>query len=208
MVLRIVAVPLLIGFAGCKPTISYFRAQPNVVCAGQAAQLHWAASAGGEIVDKQSGATVVKTSKAGSAAVLPASGSTYRLDAKSLFGTTSREVGVTVVSSVAPQEVGASVADSSARCEALTLTVVAEARSEYWDRHVFAGSVSALGDRPLHVEHRDVKVDVPAAGTTAAFKDTPVLGTWTISTPLRQGEQCGVRTPRNLAVRVFPTCSQ
>ena len=206
MILRSATIVLLLSCAACKPTIASFRAQPSFICASNSAQLAWSASAGGQIVDISSGAVVVKTSPSGSTTVTPTQPTHYRLDATSLFGTTSREADVSVASGAA-QELGASVADPSARCESSILTVSAEAKPEYWDARVFAGNVAALGNLPLHVEHAGASADIPAGGSTDAFKDSTVLGTWTLSLHLPPGQPCGPGVPRNLGVNISPTCS-
>jgi hypothetical protein len=196
---------LLLG-SGCKPTIASFRAQPSFICTNTSAQLVWSASAGGQIVDTSSGVVIVKTSASGSTTVTPTQPARYRLDAVSRFGTTSRETDVNVAGGMA-QELGASVADPSARCNNAMLTVTAEAKPEFWDARVHAGSVAALGNLPLHVEHAGARVDIPVGSSTDAFKDSTVLGTWTISFRLPPGQSCGPGLPRNLAVKVSPTCS-
>lgn len=207
MSLRSATILLLVGAGACKPTITSFRAQPNFICPSNSAQLVWSASTGGQIVDASSGAVVVKTAPRGSTTVTPNEPTRYRLDATSLFGTTSRETDIAVASGTA-QELGTSIADPSARCDNSVLTVSAEAKSELWDGRVFAGQVAALGNLPLHVEHAGTHADIPAGGSTDAFRDSTVLGTWTLSLHLPAGQSCGPGVPRNIAVKISPTCSR
>ena len=198
---------LLLLLMSCKPTISYFRAQPNTICQGGSANLIWSASAGGKIVEKQSGSKVADAHSTGSASVGPVQHTTYRLDASNRFGTTSREVDLDVIADATPKDLGASTAAPSITCNGSTLTVSTDAKAEYWDARVYAGEVSALDGRLIHVAHGGVCADVAPDSKTTAFKDEPVLGRWTFSAKLRQGEQCGGHIPRIVGVRIFPTCT-
>jgi hypothetical protein len=207
MMLRGIAIIATVGMFACKPTISYLRGEPNVICLGRSAQISWSASASGALVETSSALAVTKTSPAGSTHVSPSRSTTYRLNVTSVGGTTSREIDVDVIASVTPREIGASIAQPGAKCVSATLTVVAVPDAAHWDSRVLAGSVVALGNRPLHIEHAGIRVDLPANGETTVFKDVAVIGPWTLSTPLQAGEQCGVQVPPTLAVRVTPTCS-
>jgi hypothetical protein len=194
--------------AGCKPTISYFRASPNVICSGTSAVLSWSASADSVVHEKRTGAAVGSAERDGKATVTPSQPTTYRVDASSTFGTTSREIDVDVISAnPSPPPLGASIADPRATCANGRLTIPVDAGAEYWDAHVFAASVVGLGDRALRVEHLGATAELDAGGSSAAFAAIPVQGKWILSTPLQNGESCGPDLPRNLAVQIVPKCS-
>ena len=202
-----VLVCLVLLAAGCRPTICYFHAEPNVVCGGSSAELSWAASTGGNIVDETNKGVISAVPRTGTTKVSPSAPTTYRLDVSSHWGKKSQEAFVGVVAAPALKRIGGSIAEMTTTCTDGVLSVTFDAPSRYWDPHVLAGVVAGLGHRALVVEHLGIRADLGIDATTTAFGQVPAVGVWKISTTLLPGEACGSKVPRILALDLTPTCS-
>jgi hypothetical protein len=195
--------------AGCKPSICFLRAEPNVSCRGVPVRLLWEASSGGRLVstpaDKDDGAV----GESGSKLVTPSVRTRYRLYATNSWGRDMRDVDVDVVTAPAQTlPIGTSTADPSTRCENGSVSVTFVAPAEAWDEHLRASSVAvgAHVGRRYHVEHGDIATDLSPGATTTAFADLAVQGTWSVSTPLGPDESCQ-KLPRSVILDVASTCS-
>lgn len=196
---------------GCAPSIHGFRAQPNVVCSGGGTTLTWSASTDGTLSAVPADPTLGSVDANGSRAVTPAAPTRYRLTVKRLWNSVSRDVDVEVL--VAPGEarqIGASVADPSATCEASTLAVTVSAPASAWDPHIQVSSVGVTAgvNRTYRVEHGGRSAEVAPGAPSAAFAGLPVQGDWRLSTALAAPEACGRNVPRSLIIDVASTCAR
>jgi hypothetical protein len=196
---------------GCAPSVHAFRAEPNVVCSGGRTTLTWSASADGSLSAVPADPTLGPVDANGTRAVTPAAPTTYRLTVKRLWKSASQDVGVEVL--VAPGEarqIGASVADPSATCEAGTLAVTVSAPASAWDPHIQVTSVGLTAgvNRTYRVEHGGRAAEVGPGAPSAAFAGLPVQGDWRLSTALAAPEACGRNVPRSLIIDVTSTCAR
>jgi hypothetical protein len=199
----------ILALCGCKPSICYFRAEPNVACRGTPVRLVWSASNGGKIVANPADPHVAGVDANGSITVAPRIPTRYRIYARNLWGTDQRDADVDVV--IAPVEektIGTSIADPSMHCEDDILSVTVTPPPESWDAHIRAGEVTIAPRiaRPYHVEHEDASADLEPGVRSTAFSALPVQGAWRISTRLQKGESCQ-HLPRNLMITVSTTCA-
>jgi len=202
---------VLTAALGCAPNIHAFRAEPNVVCSGGRTTLTWSASSDGSLSAVPADSTLGAVDANGTRAVTPAVPTTYRLTVKHLGKSVSRDAGVEVL--VAPGEarqIGASVADPSATCEAGTLAVTVNAPASAWDPHIQVTSVGLTTgvNRTYRVEHAGRSAEVAPGAPSAAFAGLPVQGDWRLSTALAAPEACGRNVPRSLIIDVASTCER
>jgi hypothetical protein len=198
----------LVGAGACKPSVCYFRAEPNVTCDGSQVHLSWNASTGGVIMSNPPDGSVSKVDASGEVEVSPKVPTRYRLDARNPWGHDARDVDVDVVTSTADRVIGASIADPSMQCDGTRLSVTVVAPREYWDANIRAGLVAIAPqiERAYHVTHGVASADLTPGSRSTAFSGLPVLGEWKISTPLQPGESCK-NLPRSLSIAISSTCA-
>jgi hypothetical protein len=205
---RFVAIGLL-ALSACKPSVCYFRAEPNVSCIGAPVRLVWSASSGGRIVANPADPRVSGVDATGSLSVAPRVRTRYRMYSRNIWGVDQRDADVDVVTAPAEEmPIGASIADPSMRCDGNVLSVTVIAPPASWDAHLRASEVTLAPHiaRPYHVEHGDAAVDLAPGVRSTAFAALPVQGTWRLSTALQADESC-TKLPRNLIIAVSSTCA-
>lgn len=193
----------------CAPSISSFRAEPNVTCAGAPTTLSWAASHAGELSSSTSDIGHEKVAASGQRSVTPSATSRYHLEVRHFCKTRFKDVDVQVVAPGAPTELAGTVADRSTTCEGRALSTIITAAPADWAPQLHAGRVKLAPGirRTYHVQHVGKAADlVPGDGTTD-FAALPVRGEWKITTPLEPTEECGRKVPRSLVIVVEPTCA-
>jgi hypothetical protein len=203
------AVAIAASLSACKPTISSFRAEPNVICRGGTTRLNWEASNDGRILSSAAAGHDGQVGASGSRVVAPAERTRYRLYAINAWGHDQRDVDVDVVTAPAEaMSIGGSMADPSMQCDGANVSVAFVAPPQAWDSHIRA-SVVAVGahvNRRYHVQHGGVAADLAPGVPSAAFADLAVRGAWNVSTPLGPGESCQ-KLPHSVVLDVTSACS-
>jgi hypothetical protein len=195
--------------AGCRPSICFFRADPNVACRGVPVRLLWESSSEGRLVSTPADKHDGKVGDSGSQLVTPVVRTRYRLYATNLWGRDQRDIDVDVVTVPAQTlTIGTSTADPSMRCQDGNVSVTFVAPPDAWDAHLRASSVAvgAHEDRRYRAEHGGTTADLATGTPTTAFADLAVQGTWSVSTPLGPDESCE-KLPRSVILDIVSTCS-
>jgi hypothetical protein len=206
----VIGLTFLGGSTGCAPTAKLV-ANPTVVCPGRAVRLVWEGSSAGVLTSEpaspeSSGPGEVAAS--GSRTVHPRTSTTYRLEvgsilAKSAAATTVRVPeaptdGVRVAPSGGPEDGVACLGDR--------IRATAHVPADAADARLRVDLVTSADGRSYHVSHQ-VAQDAVGPEASAAFRDLPLAGAWTLETALRPGEECGATPPESLSIRVSLICA-
>jgi hypothetical protein len=198
---------------GCKPSVCFFRANPNVACRSTPVRLTWGASSGGRIASTPSDPHGGQVGAEGSRLVAPQERTRYRLYAINTWGHAQVDIDVDVITGPESLSLATSTADPSMQCEddngagSGTVSVTIDAPRTAWDPHLLAREVAIAPHvtRPYHVEHGNVAADLAPGAPSRAFAALPVQGAWRISTPLLAGESCQ-NLPRSMLLDVVAAC--
>ncbi len=90
------ALPLLLAFAACTPTIYQFEASPAKICKGQSSRLSWNATHGGSITASPPNDSPGQVFGQGTSVVTPKASGTYHLESKNVVLTEGSDVRVEV----------------------------------------------------------------------------------------------------------------
>jgi hypothetical protein len=93
------ALPLLLAFTACTPTIYQFEASPAKVCKGQSSKLSWNATHGGSITASPPNESPGQVFGQGTSVVTPQASGTYHLEARNVILTEGSDVRVEVTGS-------------------------------------------------------------------------------------------------------------
>ena len=192
---------------GCAPTAK-LSANPPVVCAGRAVRLSWEGSSGGELSADPAAAELGEVAASGSKTVHPRSTTTYRFEVGSVL---SRRTAGTTVRVLEVPEKPVRVAPSGSAADGVAclgdrIRVTAHVPADAWDKRLRVDLVSASDGRSYRVSHQVARDEVGAAAS-AAFRDLPIAGAWTLETALHPGEDCGALAPDALAIDVSLICA-
>jgi hypothetical protein len=200
----------LAGITGCAPTAKLV-AEPAVVCPGRAVRLVWEGSSAGVITSEPASsdsAGLGEVAASGSKTVHPRTSTTYRFEVGSVLA--KRAAATTVRVPEAPKD-GVRVAPSgsaedSVACLGDRLRATAHVPADAWDKRLRVDLVSSADGRSYQVSHQ-VARDRVGPEDSAAFRDLPLAGAWTLETALRPGEECGATPPESLSIRVSLICA-
>ena len=194
--------------SSCAPTAK-LTANPPVVCAGRAVRLTWEGSSAGELTSDPAGSELGEVGATGSKTVHPRTTTTYRFEVGSLL---AKRTAGTLVRVLEVPEKPVRVAPSGSpedgvACLGDRIRATAHVPAGTFDPRLRVDLVSAADGRSYRVSHQVARDDVgPAA--SAAFRDLPITGAWTLETALRSGEDCGALAPDALSIQVSLICAE
>lgn len=172
--------------AGCAQ-IKSFSAVPSTVCPGETVQIDWKASDKVMLNALPSLEGVGGGPAEGSRSFAPTQNTRFILEVPGLLKNAQREWDVTVIPSQSSRLLG-----GVAQCEGVPPFVSASFSIQQKDSssRVRAVSIENNYHRPLKISKDDIEVEIAPDGATDQFKNVPVIGTWTIRTPIGAGEAC------------------
>jgi hypothetical protein len=206
----VIGLSLLGGLAGCAPAAKLV-ANPTVVCPGRAVRLTWEGSSAGVITSEPAspeGSGLGEVAASGSRTVRPRTSTIYRFEVGSVFA--KRTAATTVRVPEAPKE-GVRIAPSGSAedgvaCLGDRIRATAHVPADAWDARLRVDLVSSADGRSYQVSHQ-VARDRVGPDASAAFRDLPLAGAWTLETALRPGEECGATPPESLSLQVSLICA-
>lgn len=201
---------ILGGLLGCAPTAK-LSADPGVVCSGRAVRLSWAGSSAGELTAEPASsadAGLGDVAASGSKTVHPRITTTYRFEVGSVIARRTAASTVRVLEiPKEPVRVAPSGADADGvACLGDRIRATAHVPADAADPRMRVDLVSAADGRTYQVSHQ-VARDRVGPEVSAAFRDLPLAGAWTLETALRPGEDCGALAPESLSVQVSLICA-
>jgi len=205
----VIGLTFLGGVCGCAPTAK-ISASPNAVCAGRAVRLSWEGSAAGALTSEPAStdsAGLGDVPASGSKTVHPRTTTTYRFEVGSVLA--SRAVTTEVRVLEVPKEpvrVAPGRDDDNVVCRGNRMAVAAHVPADAWDKRLRVDLVSSGDGRTYQVVHQVARDEV-GPGASAAFRDLPLAGAWTLETELRPGEECGGTEPSSLSIQVSLICA-
>ena len=192
----------------CAPTAK-LSASPPVVCAGRAVRLAWEGSSSGELSADPAGGELGEVPANGSKTVHPRTTTTYRFEVGSVLA--RRSAGTTVRVLEVPEKpvhvAPSGAAEDGVACLGDRIRATAHVPADAWDKRLRVDLVSASDGRTYRVSHQVARDEVGAAAS-AAFRDLPIAGAWTLETALRPGEDCGALAPEALGIDVSLICAE
>ena len=206
----VIGLTLFGGFAGCAPSAK-LAANPIVVCPGRAVRLTWEGSSAGILTSEpaspeSSGPGEVAAS--GSKTVHPRTSTTYRFEVGSVFAksTAATTVRVPEIPKEPVRVAPSGGEEDGVACLGDRIRATAHVPADAWEKRLRADLVSSSDGRSYQVSHQVVR-DQVGPEVSAAFRDLPLAGAWTLETALRPGEECGATPPESLSIRVSLICA-
>jgi hypothetical protein len=172
--------------AGCAQ-IKSFSVTPAIVCPGETVEVDWKAS---DKVVLEAAPSLEGTGEGpseGSRSFAPTENVRFTIKVPGLLKSAQREWDVQVIPSQSTGLLGG-VAQCGGSPQAVSTSFTLQQKDT--SARVRAVSIANNYNRPLGVSKEDIEVEIPPRGTTDRFKNTSVIGTWTVRTPLASDETC------------------
>ena len=184
----VVLATLLIAplIAGCAQ-IRSFSVTPSTVCPGETVEVDWKAT---DKVVLDAAPPLMGTGEGpseGSRSFAPMENVRFTIRVPGLLKSAQREWDVQVIPSQSGRLLGG-VAQCGSNPQAVSTSFTLQQKDT--SSRVRAVSIANNYNRPLGVNKEDIEVEIPPHGTTDRFKNAPVIGTWTVRTPLAPDETC------------------
>ena len=213
---------VLIGIAGlvnvgCDAKISEFTPSAHYVCAGQRVTLAWQVTGDAtvKVTPPQVSLPDGKVDSQGTGFIEPTQTTTVELHATRCLGnpTSSIQTIRVIPPDPVPKNLVVSIGDAAASPTCTDGRVSATIHPKNFDPGLTVAMVSEHnGDaRTYQVTHAGVSGTVGPGAASPAFSGKPVLGDWTLTSPLTGQESCGTDSspavlPHNLMLDVFIEC--
>ena len=187
-----------LGCAG--PSVDRFQIEPQVLCEGQSAVIHW------DVSGEPAMAFSLEPEPTGVSSCTEKGRETlaFTLVARRRGKEAERKVEV-----VQLHESGAEpIAIRTSRLEGSDVVASGEKNLALWAQRVQIATVAACQNRAIQVQHAGKTVLLPAKGMPSdALAGTPLAGSWELRSPLSAGEQTNPRLrPKELEVLATFRC--
>jgi hypothetical protein len=197
---------------GCDARVDQFSASAHYVCPGQQVQLVWRVTGSGSMKSTPPLAALPDgpVSDEGQATVAPTTTTSIVLQVARFLGhpTSSTQELRVLGPSTTPEPLTVSLADSSAGCGDGKVWATVHPQRFSNDLKVATVSPHTGDNRTYDVAHGGVHATVSPGTIATQFAGMPIMGDWTLTSPLAPGESCGTPTlPRSLIVDAFTQCT-
>jgi hypothetical protein len=184
----VVLTTLLIAplIAGCAQ-IKSFSVTPSIICPGETVEVDWKASnkIALEAAPPLEGAG--EGPSEGSRSFVPTENVRFTVKVPGLLKNAQREWDVQVIPSHSTLLLGG-VAQCGGSPQSVSTSFTLQQKDT--SSRVRAVSIANNYNRTLGVSKEDIEVEILPNGTTDRFKNSSVIGTWTVRTPLASDETC------------------
>lgn len=200
--------PLL--FKCMAPSVDKFDATPQSICAGDSVQLAWHTKGDTTLDAAPPIADTGAVDTSGTRSFSPTQTTTFTITATRFGEKKFSEQEVTVV----PQTDESQTVMGMTRCEGSDIVADVEMESDMSAqqriRRVSFGD--GITPRPVTIHHDDREAQLgPETLVTEVFRGQRPDGTWTIRSPIQQGERCGDprhHPPTSLSITLTVGCSK
>jgi hypothetical protein len=182
----LLAAPFLAGCAQIKT----FTVAPSTICPGERVKVDWAASGNHASVTLDAVPPLAGTGEVpaeGSRMLHPIENTRFILKAPGVLKSAQREWDVQVVPGKSARIWGGIAQCAGQRQSVSTSFTV---RQQDTSPGIHAELVTNNHSRPVIVRKDGAEVEIPPKGGTDRFRNVPVLGTWTIASPVAPEETC------------------
>lgn len=179
-------IPLIVGCAQIKS----FSVAPSTTCPGETVEISWETSGNADKVTLNAIPPLADTGEepaSGSRTFAPTQSTRFILKASGLLKSDQREWDVQVIPNQSSRLLG-----GIAQCEGDPQSVLTSFTIQQKDTSARVRAISIANNyhRPLSVSKENVDVEIPPISTTDRFKSIPLIGTWTVRTPIGPDESC------------------
>lgn len=199
--------PLIVGCAQIKS----FTVAPSTICPGETVKIDWVASgnAGNVTLDAVPALEGMGEGPAeGSRSVAPAQNTRFILKVPGAFKSAQREWDVQVVPIQSFKLLGGiAQCDGEPQSVSTSFTIQQKDTSS----RVRAVLITNSYSRRLSISKDGLEVDIPPNGTTDSFRNTSLIGTWTVRSPVAPGEACDSAlkaVARRLTIKTQINCAE
>jgi len=199
--LRWVWIGMASAMAGCG-SIADFEVAPYKVCPGDSVRASWEVDRGAaSITTIPVLAGTGQVAASGSQSFVPAASTHFVLTAHGLLKDATSEVDVTVLPVSAPQLLAAlAYCNADARSVDAEITVPGTVATA----NLRVSQVQNGQPRLAMVRKDGISASLAAAGASAAFRQRPLIGNWSVSLPLAPDESCA-QVLQSVAARLVLT---
>lgn len=203
----LLATPLIVGCAQIKS----FTVAPSTICPGESVRVDWLASGNSGNATLDSVPVLAGTGEVpeeGSRFFKPGQNTRFILKVPGALKNAQREWDVQVVPDQSSRLLGGiAQCGGEPRSVSASFTIQRESTSA----RVRAILITNNYPRPLSISKDGMEVDIPPSGATDGFKNTSIIGTWTIRSPVGPGEACDnalKAVARRLTIKTQMNCGE
>jgi len=199
--------PLIVGCAQIKS----FTVAPSTICPGETVKIDWLVSGNAGNVRLDAVPALEGTGEGhaeGSRSVTPAQNTRFILKVPGVLKSAQREWDVQVVPDQSFRLLGG-IAQCGGEPQSVSTSFTIQQKDT--SSRVRAVLITNSYSRRLSISKDGVEVDIPPNGTTDIFKNTSIIGTWAVRSPVGPDEACDnalKAVARRLTIKTQMNCGE